>query len=128
VPINVFVSSAVDRRIEGATVRIGTSGAKPRALPLRRERAGQYSASTQIERPRVAASPSAVTLQLVDAQGQVLDQQRVSVGSSPLRVRWAVSAQPFTAQLSTRGVPTLFGYGVQAVPRCPNPDESLPWA
>ena len=66
---------------------------------------------------------------LKDEEGDELDRRiaEPEEDESTIELKWTVTEEPVLIELAGKHTPTLHGYGMEIVPPCPDPDESLEW-
>lgn len=122
-PVHVTIESS-GPPINGIVVDVASAGSATRRAVL----AGDESTVTGTV--HVAGAPTGKPVPLlvtVSDTNRPLDQQTIKLGNQPVELRWRIEAEPIRITLTPATTPTLFGYLVRPVPRCPDPDEQLPW-
>lgn len=99
------------------------------AFNLRRESAEKLVGEQEVRLPQNEAAAAELTLVLHDGKGGWLDQQLIRPDDDDsVDLRWTVKPELITLELTNMAIPTLFGYALTIVPRCPTPDPTLDWS
>jgi hypothetical protein len=65
---------------------------------------------------------------LRDADGDELDRRSLEIGDeTEMTLNWVVRAEQMVIELAGQYTPTLHAWGLQPLPPCPDPDDTLEW-
>ncbi|MES9899976.1 MAG: hypothetical protein ABW148_13275 [Sedimenticola sp.] len=102
-------------------------------IPIRQESIDSFKFSEVINSGKSSTGhiPKGVLLRLRDRarKGSVISEKSLYFGhkSRTEKVTWRLFAEFLSVELCSRNSPTLMGYGLEILPKSPNPDESLIW-